>query len=105
MDSLSRDIKNTAAQIKREEAAAAAAARARAAKQQQIRAAQDAYNKACEELDDLMETREKLMEKYGKASILDKIRLHNEIQDLNEAIQKAESKVDSTYNALRAAKR
>lgn len=104
LDSLSGDIKSVAAQIKREEDAAAAAARAKAAKQQQIRAAQSAYDAARNELDDLLEAREKLLEKYSKASLRDRVRLYSEIQELNTMIQNAESKVQSTYNALRAAK-
>lgn len=105
LDSLSNDIKNTAAQIKREEDAAAAAARAAAAKQQRIRTAQAAYDNAREELDDLIEKREKLEARQKKASFLEKIRIANELQDLNKEIEKAESKCENAYNALRAAKR
>ena len=104
LDSLSTDVKNVAAQIKREEDAAAAA-RAKAAKQERIRKAQDAYDSACEALDELREAREKLMKKMNKASVWDRLRLCEELQKLDESIQKAESKVESTYDALRAAKR
>lgn len=105
MGSLSTDIKNTAAQIKREEDAAAAAARAKAAKQQRIRAAQSAYDNARDELDDLVEKKERLEASMRNANLYTKLRLMNELDALNEEIQKAESKCESTYNALRAAKR
>lgn len=104
LDSLCGDIKSVAAQIKREEDAAAAAARAKAAKEQQIRVAQSAYDAARNELDDLLEAREKLLAKFSKASLRDRVRLNSEIQELNKTIRNAESKVQSTYNALRAAK-
>lgn len=105
IDSLSGDIKNVAAQIKREEDAAAAAARARAAKQQRIRVAQNAYDSAREDLDELLEKREKIEKKMKKASFLEKLRLTNDLQDLNKEIEKAENKCESAYNALRAAKK
>ena len=105
LESLSSDIKSVAAQIKREEDAAAAAARAQAAKQQQIRAAQNAYDTACRELNDLTAEKEKLEAKIRKASVRDKLRLTDELTALNKKIEKAKSKCDTTYNALRAAKR
>lgn len=104
LDSLSSDIKSTAAQIKREEDAAAAAARAQAAKQQRIREAQNKYDEAREELDDLEEAKEKLLKKYIRASGANRLRIANEIEALEEKIEKAQEKVQSTYNALRAAK-
>lgn len=104
LDSLGGDIKSVAAQIKREEDAAAAAARAAAAKQQRIRKAQTEYDNAREELNDLIEKKDELETKIDKASFFEKIRLINDLQDLNEEIEKAEIKCESTYNALRAAK-
>lgn len=105
LDSLSGDIKTVAAQIKREEDAAAAAARARAAKQQRIRVAQEAYDKARNELDDLVERMEETERKFRNASGRNKTRLREEMEKLQAEIRKAQSKVDSTYDALRAAKR
>ncbi len=105
LDSLSGDIKNVAAQIKREEDAAAAAAQARAAKQQRIRTAQNAYDHAREELDDLIERRERLEKKMKEASFFDKLRIFDELQDLNKEIEKAEKKCQEKYDLLRAAKR
>lgn len=105
LDSLSGDIRTVAAKIKREEDAAAAAARARAAKQQQIRVAQNAYDTARNELNDLMETRERLLELYSKAAFRDRARLYSQIKELEQTIQRAEANVQSTYNALRAAKK
>lgn len=102
LDSLSTDIKNVAAQIKREEDAAAA--RARAAKQRTIIEAQNAYDTAQNELNTLLETRENLLARYNKASAGSRARIFREIQELNKSIENAESKVQITYNALRAAK-
>lgn len=104
LDALSTDIKNTAMQIKSEEEAAAAAARAKAEKQQRIRVAQEAYDDACEERDNLLEKREKLEAKLKKASLLDKFKIANEIQEINKEIEKADKKCDNAYDALRAAK-
>ncbi len=105
LDSLSTDIKNTAAQIKREEDASAAAARAAAAKQQRIRTAQTAYDNAREDLNELIKKKEKLETKLKKASFLEKLRITSELQDLNKEIEKAENKCNNAYNALRAAKK
>lgn len=104
LDSLSSDIKTVASQIKREEDAAAAA-RAAAAKQQRIRTAQTAYDNAREDLNDLLDKKNKLEAKIKKASFLEKLRLTNDLQDLNKEIEKAENKCEIAYNALRAAKR
>lgn len=103
MDSLSADIKSVAAQIKREEDAAAS--RARAAKEQRVQAAQDAYDAACEELETLKEAREKLMDKFLKASVSNKLRILDQIRELEENIQKAEENAQNAYNALKTAKR
>lgn len=104
LDSLSGDIKSVATQIKREEDAAAAA-RARAAKQQRIRVVQNAYDNARDELDDLVEKREKLEARQKNASFLEKLRITDELKELNKEIEKAEEKCENAYNALRAAKR
>ena len=105
LDSLSNDIKTVASQIKREEDAAAAAARAAAAKQQRIRTAQTAYDNARDDLNELLDKKNKLEARIKKASFLEKLRLTNDLQDLNKDIEKAENKCESAYNALRAAKR
>ncbi len=104
LDSLSGDVRSVAAQIKREEDAAAAAARARAAKQQRIRVAQDAYNKACEELNMLNRKRDELMARRGRASLRQKLRIDMELAELSNTIQQSEAKCELTYNNLRAAK-
>lgn len=129
LDSLSDDIKSVASQIKREEDAAAAAARAAAeraaaeraaqqraaaaraeaeranqAKQQRINTAQNTYDKACRDLDALKSQKKQLEKDIKKANIFTKWKLENELEDLNKKIKTAESKVQSTYNALRAAK-
>lgn len=103
LDSLGTDIRNAAAQIKREEDAAAA--RARAAKQQRIQAAQSAYDAACNELNSLHEARNRLLERYFRASSRNRAQLFKEIKDLENVIHSVESKVESAHNALRAAKR
>ena len=105
LDSLSNDIKTVASQIKREEDAAAAAARAAAAKQQRIRIAQTAYDNAREELSDLLDEKNKLEAKIEKASFFEKIRLIDDLQKINQEIEKTENKCEDAYNALRAAKR
>lgn len=102
---LSTDIKNTAAQIKREEDAAAAAAKAKAEKEQRIRVAQSAYDAAHDDLVALLKKREELEAKFIKASLMEKLKLSSELQDLDKQISKAQSKCDSAYNALKAAKR
>lgn len=129
LDSLSGDIKSVAAQIKREEDAAAAAkaaaeraaaaaraaaaraeaaraeaARASQAKQQKISAAQSSYDKACRDLDALKNQKKQLEKDIKKASIFTRWLLQNQLDELNKTIKTAESKVQSTYNALRAAK-
>ncbi len=103
-NSLSSDIRSTAAQIKREEDAAAAAARAKAAREQRIRIAQNAYDDAREKLDDLLEKRKELIERFKKSSGRNRIRLQMEILELDETITKAEDAVRNTYQALRAAR-
>ena len=104
LDSLSNDIKNAAAQIKREEDAAAAAARVRAERQRRIRVAQKAYDDAQADWEALNKKREELEKRYKKASILEKFRLAAQLQDLNQEIGKAQEKCNLAYNALRAAK-
>ena len=129
LDSLSDDIKSVATQIKREEDAAAAAARAAAeraaaeraaaaraeaaraeaaranqAKQQKINAAQSSYDKACRDLDTLKNQKKQLEKDIKKANIFTRWSLQNQLDELNKKIKTAESKVQSTYNALRAAK-
>lgn len=102
LDSLSGDIKTVAAQIKREEDAAAAAARAR---QRRIQQAQSNYDNACNELNQLMEARNRLLEQYSRASRRDKAALFAQIKDLEGTIHAVEGKVRNAYDALRAAKR
>lgn len=99
LDSLSNDIRNTAAQIRREEEAAAARAR-----QQRIRAAQTAYDNACGELNALVAKRDQLNERFRRASFRERLGLTNEIVALNIEIDMAEKRCESAYNALRAAK-
>ncbi len=129
LESLSSDIKSTAAQIKREEDAAAAAARAAAeraaaeraaaqraanaraeaaranqARQQRINSAQNSYDQACRERDSLNSQKKQLEKSIKKANIFTIWKLQNQMEELNRKIRNAESKVQSTYNALRAAK-
>ncbi len=127
LESLSSDIKSTAAQIKREEDAAVAraaaeraaaeraaaqraanaraeAARANQARQQQINSAQNSYDQARRELDSLNSQKKQLEKSIKKANIFTIWKLQNQMEELNRKIRNAESKVQSTYNALRAAK-
>lgn len=134
LDSLSDDIKSVATQIKREEDAAAAAARAAAeraaaeraaqqraaqqraaaaraeaeranqAKQQRINTAQSNYNKACSDLNALKSQKSKLERDLRNSNIFTRWGIQNQLDEVNKKIKTAESKVQSTYNALRAAK-
>lgn len=129
LDSLSDDIKSVASQIKREEDAAAAAARAAAeraaaeraaqqraaaaraeaeranqAKQQRINTAQSNYNKACSDLNDLKSQKSKLERDLRNSNIFTRWGIQSQLDEVNRKIKSAESKVQSTYNALRAAK-
>lgn len=104
LESLSRDIKQVAEQIKREEEAAAAAAAA-AAKQQRINKAQAEYDEACKELDDLNEKKASLIKKIAKASSRDKIKLAKDMLELDLRIKAAELNCESKFNSLKAAKR
>lgn len=105
LNSLSSDIKSVAAQIKREEDAAAAAARAKAAQQQRLREAQNAYDDAQEELSELIDEKEKVEEKYKKASFFERLKLQNDLRELEEKIDKAEDNLNKANDALRAARR
>lgn len=129
LDSLSDDIKSVASQIKREEDAAAAAARAAAeraaaeraaqqraaaaraeaeranqAKQQRINTAQSNYNKACSDLNALKSQKSKLERDLRNSNIFTRWGIQNQLDEVNKKIKTAENKVQSTYNALRAAK-
>lgn len=129
LDSLSDDIKSVALQIKREEDAAAAAARAAAeraaaeraaqqraaavraeaeranqAKQQRINTAQSNYNKACSDLNALKSQKSKLERDLRNSNIFTRWGIQNQLDEVNRKIKSAESKVQSTYNALRTAK-
>lgn len=129
LESLSTDIKSVASQIKREEDAAAAAARAAAeraaaeraaqqraaaaraeaeranqAKQQRINTAQSNYNKACSDLNALKSQKSELERDLRNSNIFTKWGIQNQLDEVNRKIKSAESKVQSTYNALRAAK-
>lgn len=129
LDTLSDDIKSVASQIKREEDAAAAAARAAAeraaaeraaqqraaaaraeaeranqAKQQRINTAQSNYNKACSDLNALKSQKSKLERDLRNSNIFTRWSIQNQLDEVNKKIKSAESKVQSTYNALRAAK-
>jgi len=128
LDSLSDDIKSVASQIKREEDAAAAARaaaeraaaeraaqqraaaaraeaeRANQAKQQRINTAQSNYNKACSDLNALKSQKSKLERDLRNSNIFTRWSIQNQLDEVNKKIKSAESKVQSTYNALRAAK-
>lgn len=108
IESVGRDIKSTADTIKREEeaaAAAAAAARARAEKQKRIQNAQYAYNKAYNEFRAISEKKENLEKQIKKASFFEKIKLLQELEQVEKDFEKAEKKKNSCYSALVAAKR
>lgn len=102
LDSLSNDVKNTAAAIKREDDAAAAAY----AKQQRIQAAQNSYNQAVNELDDLNKQREELKKKLlTNLTASQRTAYQKQLDELNQKIQAAETKQNDCYNALVAARR
>ena len=105
LESLSTDIKNTASTIKQEDDAAAAAARAKVLKEQNIRAAQTAYNNAVDELDSLNREKEKLESAIKKASITKKLSLLAQLAELNQKIEKAQQTCDKCRAALQAARR
>lgn len=104
IDSLSDDMKRAAVQIQREEAAAAAA-RAREAKQQKIRIAQESYDNARKELDDLTDKKEELEARQKNASFFEKLRIADVLAEIDDMIEKAEQKCNEADNTLRAAKR
>jgi len=105
LESLSSGVKSTAATIKREDDAAAAAARARAEKQQRINIAQNAYNSACNELDDLNKDKVNLEAKIKKAFGSSRTKLMKQLKELEGKIDSANRKCDACRNALNAAKR
>lgn len=105
LNSLSTDVQNTAATIKREDDAAAAAARAAAHKQQRIRTAQTNYDKSVAECDELYKQREELEKKLSTLSGKKKTSAQKELDELVQKIQEAETKRTDCYNTLLAAKR
>ncbi len=105
MEGISRDIKTNASNIKREEDAAAAAARAQAEKQRRIRVAQNAYNNACNKVNELEESFEELQKKYDKAPFWEKIALKLQLDELEEKLEAALKVRNQKYNNLRAARR
>lgn len=106
LNSLSNDLKNTAAQIKREDDAAAAAARARALKQQKIQTAQLNYNRAVDECDSLYKERDALQKELMKSMPANKRNSYmKKLDELMKKIQDAENKRSSCFNALNAARR
>lgn len=106
LNSLSSDIKNTAAAIKREDDAAAAAARARALKQQRIQKAQTNYNRAVDECDTLYKERDELQKMLMKnLSSSNRKSYEKKLEDIMKKIAEAERKRSDCYNALAAARR
>ena len=106
LNSLSNDLRNTAAQIKREDDAAAAAARARALKQKRIQTAQMNYNRAVDECDNLYKERDVMQKELMKSMSANKRNFYMKKWDeLMKKIQDAEKKRSNCYNALNAARR
>lgn len=106
LNSVSTDVKSTAAAIKREDDAAAAAASAARAKQQRIQTAQTNYNRAVNECDALYKQRDelqKILSKNMSASKRDKYM--KQWNELMKKIQEAEKNRTNCYNALVAARR
>lgn len=106
LNSLSNDLRNTAAAIKREDDAAAAAARARALKQQKIQTAQTNYNKAVNECDNLYRERNELQKVLSKNISANSRRSYeNKLGEIIKKIEKAERNRNNCYYALSAARR
>ena len=104
MESVQNDIRYTVAQIKREEEQAAAAAAAAAQRNQRIKAAQSAFDKAKKEFEDIKKEIKNLEKKMNK-SIFEKLKNLDKMKDLQEKLEKAEKNYNSKLSALRAAKR
>ncbi len=92
MQSLSGDIKNTAAQIKREE-------------EERIRRAQIAYDDARRNLDKLRQHRQNLINDLGNYAPAAQAGVRGAIQALESQIVTAERNCNSKYTALQNAKR
>ncbi len=106
LNSLSNDLRNTAAQIKREDDAAAAAARARALKQQRIQTAQTNYNRAVDECDNLYEEYDKLHKELMKSKSASQQKAYEKkLYELSQKIKEAERNRSNCYNTLAAARR
>ena len=86
-------------------AAVAQPTQASSAKQQKINAAQNAYDNAKNELDKLMDQKNKLEKKIQKANLIKKLSLWDDLRALEKAINAAEDNVKKAQNALKAAKK
>ena len=101
LQDLSNDIRNTAAEIHREEEAAAQAAAAQAARQRQQARARSAYNEACAQLDTIAKERDKIIQQMRNTkSLKTMISLNEKLIEIDKKLSDAQQVCERCRLAL-----
>lgn len=101
LSNLSTDIKNAAEAIRREEEAAERAAAARAAQQQKAAQARQAYNNACDALEDIVKERREIVAKMRNTkSWITRWQLNEQLEEIDKRLSDAQDVCDKCRAAL-----
>lgn len=101
LSNLSTDIRNAAEAIRREEEAAERAAAERAAQQRRAAQARQAYNAACDAVEEIIKERKKIIAKMRNTnSWLTMLKLNEDLKEIDERLSDAQDVCDRCRSAL-----